>query len=206
MIGVYDYTVLLTYISFISGLTGIYFAVNGNTFAAVICLMFSGFCDMFDGKVARIKKNRTEEEKRFGIQIDSLSDLVAFGVLPSAIGYGLGVGKTWMFFSLVLIPLCALIRLAFFNVSEEIRSSKTDEVRSEYLGLPVTSTAIIVPVIYFLKKITSSYFVYIYATSLLIISILFITKFKMVKLKTKGLVVLASIGAIILLLLVLWYL
>lgn len=206
MIGVYDYTVLLTYISFISGLTGIYFAVNGNTFIAIMCLMFSGLCDMFDGKVARTKKNRTEEDKRYGIQVDSLSDLVAFGVLPSAIGYGLGIGNTWMFFVLYLIPLCALIRLAFFNVNEEIRSSKTDEVRTEYLGLPVTSTAIILPVIYFLKKITGAYFIYIYAASLLIISILFIKKFKMVKFKTKGLIVLAGIGSIIFLLLMLWYL
>ena len=206
MIGVYDYTVLLTYISFISGLTGIHFALNGNTLMAIMCLMFSGFCDMFDGKVARTKKNRTDEERKFGIQVDSLSDLVAFGVLPSAIGYGLGIDKTWMFFVLYLLPLCALIRLAYFNVTEEIRSSKTTEVRSEYLGLPVTSTAIILPIIYFLKKISGSYFIYIYAISLFVISILFITKFRMVKFKTKGLVVLASIGTIIFLLLMLWYL
>lgn len=206
MIGVYDYTVVLTYLSFLSSLTGIYFALNGNSFAAIICLMFSGLCDMFDGKVARTKKNRTDEEKKFGIQIDSLSDLVAFGLLPSVIGYGLGIADTWMFFVLYLLPLCALIRLAFFNVNEEIRSSKTDEVRTEYLGLPVTSTAIILPIIYFLKKVTESYFVYIYAIALLVISILFITKFKMVKFKTKGLIVLACIGIIIFLMLMLWYL
>lgn len=205
MLGVYDYTVLLTYISFISGLTGIHFAINGNSFAAIVCLMFSGFCDMFDGKVARTKKNRTEEDKKFGIQIDSLSDLVAFGVLPSAIGYGLGIKDTWMVFVLYLLPLCALIRLAFFNVNEEIRSSKTNEVRTEYLGLPVTSTAIILPVIYFLKKVTSTYFIYIYAVSLFIIAILFVTKFKMIKFKTKGLIILACLGTIIFLSLMLWY-
>jgi len=206
MLGVYDYTVLLTYISFISGLTGIHFAVNGDSFAAIVCLMFSGFCDMFDGKVARTKKNRSEEDKRFGIQIDSLSDLVAFGVLPSAIGYGLGIKDTWMVFVLYLLPLCALIRLAFFNVNEEIRSSKTNEARTEYLGLPVTSTAILIPVIYFLKKVTSTYFIYIYAISLFVIAILFVTKFKMIKFKTKGLIVLACLGMIIFLSLMLWYL
>jgi len=206
MIGVYDYTVLLTYISFLSGLTGIYFSVNGSSFIAIICLMISGFCDMFDGKVARTKKNRTEEEKKYGIQIDSLSDLVAFGVLPSAIGYSIGIQKTYMFFVLYLLPLCALIRLAYFNVTEEIRSSNTTEVRSEYLGLPVTSTAIILPIVYFLKKLFPNYFIYIYAISLLIISVLFIKKFKMVKFKTKGLIVLSSIGTIIFVLLMLLYL
>jgi hypothetical protein len=44
---------------------------------------------MFDGKVARTKKDRTEQEKSFGIQIDSLSDLVSFGVLPAVIGFAM---------------------------------------------------------------------------------------------------------------------
>ena len=56
---------------------------TGHPFLGVFCLMFCGFCDAFDGKVARTKKNRTEQEIKFGIQIDSLSDLVAFGVLPA---------------------------------------------------------------------------------------------------------------------------
>ena len=56
MIGIYNYTVILTYISFVSGITGIYYAINENTFIAILCLMISGLCDMFDGKVARTKK------------------------------------------------------------------------------------------------------------------------------------------------------
>lgn len=198
MIGVYNYTVWLTYTSFLSSLVGIYFSFNGNTFYAIICLMLSGFCDMFDGKVARTKKDRTEEEKKFGIQVDSLSDLVAFGVLPSAIGYSLGVSNTIFVFTLFMLPLFALIRLAYFNVIEEERSSKTNEIRSEYLGLPVTTTAIIIPVIYMLKNIFTNYFVYIYGVSLLIISILFVKKIKVIKLKTKGMIVLTIIGIIVL--------
>jgi len=156
---------------------------------------------MFDGKVARTKKNRTDEEKKFGIQVDSLSDLVAFGVLPSAIGYSLGVADTIFVFTLFMLPLFALIRLAYFNVMEEERSSKTDEVRSEYLGLPVTSTAIIIPVIYVLKNVLSKYFIYLYGVSLLIISLLFVKKFKVIKLKTRGMIGLTIIGIVVLTLL-----
>lgn len=53
---VYDYTVILTYLGFSSGMIGIFLAITGNTFWAVMCLMFSGLCDMFDGRVARTKK------------------------------------------------------------------------------------------------------------------------------------------------------
>ena len=206
MIGIYDYTVILTYLSFLSGLTGIYFSLNGNTLIGIICIMISGLFDMFDGKVARTKKNRTETSKKFGIQIDSLSDLVAFGLLPSAIGIGLGLDKTILCFTLYLIPLCALIRLAYFNVDEEVRSSKTNEVRHEYLGLPVTTSAIVVPIIYLLKNIVKNNFVYVYGVVLLILSILFITKFKMFKLKNRGMIIMTILGIIILTMLLIWYL
>ena len=206
MIGIYDYTVILTYLSFLSGLTGIYFSLNGNTLIGIICIMISGLFDMFDGKVARTKKNRTETSKKFGIQIDSLSDLVAFGLLPSAIGISLGLDKTILCFTLYLIPLCALIRLAYFNVDEEIRSSKTAEVRHEYLGLPVTTSAIVVPIIYLLKNIIKNNFVYVYGVVLLILSILFITKFKMFKLKNRGMIIMTILGIIIFTLLLIWYL
>lgn len=206
MIGIYDYTVILTYLSFLSGLTGIYFSLNGNTLIGIICIMVSGLFDMFDGKVARTKKNRTETSKKFGIQIDSLSDLVAFGLLPSAIGIGLGLDKTILCFTLYLIPLCALIRLAYFNVDEEVRSSKTNEARHEYLGLPVTTSAIVVPIIYLIKNIIKNNFVYVYGVVLLILSILFITKFKMFKLKNRGMIIMTILGIIILTLLLIWYL
>lgn len=206
MIGVYNYTVILTYMSFLSALTGIYFSINGNSFIGIICLMFSGLCDMFDGKVARTKKNRTEIEKGFGIELDSLSDLVAFGVLPASIGVSLGVDKTPLVFTLFLLPLGALIRLAFFNVDEQIRSSKTTSQRHTYLGLPVTTTAIILPLVYALKKYFPTNFTYIYGITLLIVSILFVTKFEIKKPSTKGLILISLIGLLIFISLLLIYL
>ena len=63
MVGFYNYTVYLTYIGLVSAVTGIFYSFSGNIKAAVICLMVSGVCDMFDGKIARTKKDRTEAEK-----------------------------------------------------------------------------------------------------------------------------------------------
>ena len=91
MIGFYDYTVIMTYISVVSSMIGICCAMTDRISAAVCCLAFSGLCDMFDGKIARTKKNRTEEEKCFGIQIDSLADIVCFGILPIVLGFKLGM-------------------------------------------------------------------------------------------------------------------
>ena len=89
MLGFYDYTVLLTYLSLVSSTTGIIVSLSGagHPYIGAMFLLFCGLCDAFDGKVARMKKDRTKMQCNYGIQIDSLSDLVAFGVLPASIGF-----------------------------------------------------------------------------------------------------------------------
>ena len=85
MIGFYNYTVILTYISLLSSVFGMTQAIHGHFKTAIFCLALSGLCDMFDGKIARTKKDRTDDEKSFGIQIDSLCDVVCFGAFPALI-------------------------------------------------------------------------------------------------------------------------
>ena len=87
MLGFYDYTVILTYLSLASSLCGMFCAFSGHLHWAIFCLALSGLFDTFDGKVARTKRNRTEDEKNFGIQIDSLCDIVCFGVYPVILCY-----------------------------------------------------------------------------------------------------------------------
>lgn len=194
MIGVYDYTVLLTYIGFSSGIVGITNAMNGRPLAAIICLMISGLCDMFDGRVARTKKERTVEERHFGVQLDSLSDVVCFGVLPSMIGYSLGLNSKAGLAILVLFPLAALIRLAWFNVLEITRNSSSPV--KEYTGLPVTASALIFPFIYIFKKLLKTYFIWVYAAALLIVGILFVSKIKIKKPNLKVMIGFIIIGII----------
>lgn len=147
MIGFYNYTVILTYIGTISGFMGISFVMNANSnlTAALICLLFSGLCDMFDGKIASTKKDRTKQEKSFGIQIDSLSDLVCFGMLPASIIVHCSSGSVLSITISAAYLLCTLIRLAWFNVDEEERQGREDCVRKVYLGLPVTTSALMLP-------------------------------------------------------------
>lgn len=145
MIGFYDYTVVLTYLSLASAVCGMGFSTTGHPIIATICLMFCGLCDMFDGRVARTKKNRTDDEKSFGIQIDSLCDVVAFGVLPAVILLNLCAKSWYAWVIAALYVLAGLIRLAYFNVTEELRQKETDACRKTYAGLPITSSALIFP-------------------------------------------------------------
>ena len=176
MIGVYDYTVLATYLSLAFGVSGILAAMNGSPYSALLCLMVSGLLDAFDGRIARTKKNRTEQEKRFGIQIDSLNDVVCFGVLPGVIGASLGGGEWWLRASVLFYILAALIRLAYFNVTEEERQSATNEHRHYYLGVPVTAASFVMPLFWALPLRLGSAPTVIYAVGLTLLAFLFITR------------------------------
>ena len=119
MLGFYDYTVILTYLSLVISVFGMTRALEGDFRVAILCLALSGLCDMFDGKIARTKKDRTEDEKKFGIQIDSLCDVVCFGVFPIMICYCLGMKGKVSVIILALYGVASVIRLGFFNVMEE---------------------------------------------------------------------------------------
>ena len=147
-IGFYNYTVILTYISLISSLCGMKLAHDGRFGLAICCLAISGICDMFDGVVARTKKDRTADQKNFGIQLDSLCDVVCFGVFPAVYLYFWGINTIWGIALLMLYVLCAVIRLAFFNVLEAKRQETEDGCTKFYRGLPVTSASMIFPFFY----------------------------------------------------------
>lgn len=163
MIGFYDYTVVLTYISFTSSIIGIFCAVTGHPKWAVFCLALSGLCDMFDGKIARTKKNRTEDEKQFGIQIDSLCDVVCFGVFPIVLCYELGMRRIYSMAILVLYGLAGVIRLGYFNVMETKRQQETSENRKYYQGLPITSMSVVLPLLFVVSLILPGYHWFLYA-------------------------------------------
>lgn len=195
MVGFYNYTVWMTYIALASGVAGIFAAFKGNPLVAVICLSVSGILDLFDGKIAKTKKDRTADEKRYGIQIDSLTDLVCFGVLPSCIGYSLGM-KHWAFIAVMIFFVVAgMIRLAYYNVLEEHRQD--DAGRPGFVGVPITTSSMTVPLIFILSFFIKSYFEYVYAGYLLILGLLYIVKIRLPKPTVKGSIIFCTILVIL---------
>ena len=146
-----------------------------------------------------MKKNRTDREKVFGIQIDSLCDLVCFGVFPGVLGYSFGFNYGLGLVSAIAIILAAVIRLGYFNTIEQERQAATSEKRHEYRGLPVTTVAIILPIIYIaIGLVGKTLFPTIFQICLIIIALLFLIKFKVKKPQMLGVVLLILIGTIIL--------
>lgn len=148
-IGCFNKSVCLTYLGVFFSLSGIFNLLIMNPFEsinridiAIIYMVLAGICDLFDGFIAR-KCKRNETQKQFGIQIDSLADIISFVIYPIILLFFL-VDKQYyniyLYLSIFYI-ITGITRLAWFNI-------KTDGNINYYQGLPVTYVSLIIPVLY----------------------------------------------------------
>ncbi|HUO03553.1 MAG TPA: CDP-diacylglycerol--serine O-phosphatidyltransferase [Candidatus Binataceae bacterium] len=134
--GVYLLPATITSIGLLSGFYSIVSTVSGRFETAAVMLILAFFCDGLDGRIARASRTSSQ----FGVEYDSLSDMVAFGVAPAMLAYwwalrpigSFGIGVTGLF------VLCGALRLARFNV----QTATADKRR--FVGLPIPGAAIMV--------------------------------------------------------------
>lgn len=178
-IGKYNKSVIITYLGVIAALIGSYLTViEQMTRYAVLCLIITGICDLFDGVFARRCK-RDEEEKAFGVQIDSLADMVGFVFLPICIGFSVGLNKWYHIAIFAVYTLAAITRLGFFNITV---NEKSNEPVNHYRGLPVTYAALILSMVWLLSLVSSvAIFAVIYSAAMVLLSLLFVADIKVAK-------------------------
>lgn len=194
---------LVTYLGIIFGVLSASFAFSKIAFSetsfmrySLAFLVLSGVCDMFDGKIARMCK-RTKEEKEFGIQLDSLADTFNFLAVPVIIMLSLNMHSVFDILAFMLLILCGVARLAYFNVHAEL-----DGPVKFYKGLPVTSTAIIYPLLgLFHGVISEELFIKIYLIATYLIAFLFVFNFKCPKLKGAAYIIVPILAVLLIALL-----
>lgn len=134
---VFDLPNICTLLGLLSAFLGIYFAIQGNFHFAVIGGLWAVLFDWLDGLIASNMKGRSSDDRAFGAQLDSLIDIVSFGVLPAIILLSYTDYNLWPIpVGLSLIAACA-IRLSYFNVYG-LTGGKT------YTGLAVDYNGLIV--------------------------------------------------------------
>ncbi len=136
--GIYILPNLLTSISLFAGFYSMVSTIDGKFTHAAVAIFVSCIFDMLDGRVARM----THSSSRFGVEYDSLSDVIAFGVAPGLLAYmwalkGYGYGRFgWL--AAFLFVACGALRLARFNV-------QVDNVqKKQFLGLPIPAAASVI--------------------------------------------------------------
>jgi CDP-diacylglycerol--serine O-phosphatidyltransferase len=128
------------------GMAAILLCVNHVTgsgitdlWAVFILLPLALVCDVLDGFVA----HRLKRASLLGADLDSLADIVSFGVAPAVLGYALGLQGMWDALILIYFVSCGISRLARFNVTAEALSGGTGKVKY-YEGTPIPASLIIV--------------------------------------------------------------
>ena len=190
VIGVYRKCDFVTMAGTCFAISGIILATNEKITFAVFCLIMAAICDAFDGVVARRFRSLKEQEI-YGVELDSLSDAISFGVLPMLIVLNLTTKNIYTYIISVFFVLCGVIRLAYFNMLTTTKKS----TGKEFIGVPITASAIVIPLTYFilkLLKITNTQI--IYPVVLLITGILFITPIKLKKPTGREKAILSIIG------------
>ena len=129
----------ITLIGVCIGLTSIKFALDGKFALAVIAILFAGLMDALDGRIARLIKGTS----KLGKELDSLGDVISFGVAPALIMYfwNLQYLDKLGWFVCLMYVVCVALRLARFNVNSEEESSWKDNF---FEGIPSPAGGVIV--------------------------------------------------------------
>lgn len=192
MIGKWNKSVILTYIGLALGVLGIsLILLDVEIKYSLICLMFAGICDLFDGTVARRCK-RTKDEKAFGIELDSLVDVLNFIAFPLVLI--ISINKNIYFLPIyIMYAIFAVARLAHFNIT----SPKNNKPVPHYEGLPVTYAALIFPVVFILYYlIKENIFITLINIIMAVVGILFILKVKVPKPKLVSSIILLLVSLV----------
>ena len=129
----------ITLIGVCIGLTSIKFALDGKFALAIIAILFAGLMDALDGRIARLIKGTS----KMGKELDSLGDVISFGVAPAFIMYfwSLQYLDKLGWFVCLMYVVCVALRLARFNVNSEEEPSWKDNF---FEGVPAPAGGIIV--------------------------------------------------------------
>jgi len=131
--GVYILPSLITTGGLFAGFYSVIASFRGDFFTAAVAVLVANVCDVLDGRVARL----TNTTSRFGIEYDSLADLIAFGVAPGILVYrwALEPWGSWGWLAASLYVTCGALRLARFNVQYDVSEKR------HFHGLPIPAAA-----------------------------------------------------------------
>src|SRR6187551_99515 len=131
------------------GVAAIFFAVtyvdtrlSTHFFAAAVMAPVAFVFDMLDGRIARWRR----QHSALGRELDSLADVVSFGIAPAALGFAAGLCGGWDWVALIYFVCCGVSRLARFNVTAESLSAGTGKV-AYFEGTPIPTSIVLTAVL-----------------------------------------------------------
>ena len=199
-IGFYSLANSITLFGLALSVTSCFLAACGNIKFAIYLLFLACLCDMFDGKVARNGKKRSDAAKFYGVQLDSLCDIVSFGVTPCFIAFSFGFKGTLDIIVNLIFIICGVTRLAYFNT---LANANPKAASKTFKGIPIPMSVFVVTFLFMLTTfIPANVSVWLFRLILLALAVGFILNISLKKPDYKQGMVLIAIEIIMLLILV----
>tara|TARA_B100000989_G_C19509268_1_gene458113 strand:+ start:675 stop:1400 length:726 start_codon:yes stop_codon:yes gene_type:complete len=162
---------IFTFLSLTLGLTSLKFALENKWEMSVSLIVFASFLDNIDGKLARLLKSNSN----FGVELDSLSDFLSFGIAPALIVYfwtmSINLDNSWAF--VIFYSICSSSRLAKFNTSALDENKKVEQKYFKGISTPAAAGLVLLPMMLHFRFQNEMFLHPILSASVLVISGIF---------------------------------
>lgn len=198
-IGFYRACDFVTMLGCFMALLGCILAINGSKLIPIFCLVLAGICDAFDGVLAR-KGKFVNEQSVYGRELDSLSDMISFGLFPLVLTVcNLPSNSYFAWVCIIFYTLCGMIRLAYFNMMDICEISD----KKYFVGVPITFISICYPIVYLIcYYFDFKYFNIIAPLFFMLVGLSFIYRVKIRKLTNNDKIILCLVAGVLVIVLI----
>ncbi len=179
IIGYYNLANLVTLVGLACALLACFMVSRGQYIFAMLSYGIAALCDAMDGRIARATTTMTKRERFYGVQLDSLCDIISFGAVPCFMAYMLGYNGVIDIVIFMLFVVCGVTRLANFNTESAVDTA--DMKPKFFTGMPIPFSQIIFPLLLIVHVLVGSPVYWLFRIVYLLIGLAFVLRFRMPK-------------------------
>ena len=179
VIGYYNLANFVTILGLLCSLLSCFLIEQGHYTLAMVAFSSAGLCDMMDGRIARANPAAGKRVRYYGVQLDSLCDVVSFGVVPCFMAYWLGYNGTFDILIYLLFAFCGATRLANFNM--EVALDSPNLKSNKFTGVPIPFTVPVFPLLLIIHLLVGHPVYWLFRLVLVLIAIGFILRIRIPK-------------------------
>ena len=179
IIGYYNLANLVTILGLACAVLSCFMIAGGHFFLAMLAFCITGLCDAMDGRIARASTSTTKRARFYGVQLDSLCDVVSFGAVPCFMAYLLGYNRTFDIVIYMLFSICGAIRLANFNTEAAVDTA--DMKPKHFTGIPIPFSIVVFPLLMIIHLLVGNPIFWLFRIVFLTVGIGYILRIRVPK-------------------------
>ena len=179
IIGYYNLANLVTLVGLSCSVLACFMISRGQYIFAMLSYGIGALCDAMDGKIARATPTMTKRERFYGVQLDSLCDVISFGAVPCFMAYMLGYNGVIDILIYMLFVICGVTRLANFNTESAVDTA--DMKPKFFTGMPIPFSQIVFPLLLIVHVLAGGPVYWLFRIVYLLVGLAFVIRVRIPK-------------------------